>query len=149
MNIHKVKITGIGSLLDEMGSYMADAVFMDTVDWPVGSSVRVIASENSNSPVIRLSAVWWAEDGASNIWEVSSAGRIFARKIIIGRTLGTAAGTSVEVYEGVKNGDRYIVSPTSDIQEDMLIDEIVQKEGGENGSAESGEQDGMAGMGMY
>ncbi|MDO8442822.1 MAG: hypothetical protein Q7S81_00975 [bacterium] len=149
MNIHKVKITGIGGLLDEMGAYMADAIFIDGVDWPVGSSVRIIASENSNSPVIKLSAVWWSEDGAPQIWEVSEAGRIFARKITIGRTLGTAAGTSVEIYEGIKNGDRYIISPTKDIQENMLIDEIVSKEGGADGSAESGEQDSMAGMGMY
>lgn len=149
MNIHKVKITGIGGSLDEMGAYMADAVFMDGVDWPVGSSVRIISSENSNSPIIKLSAIWWGEDGAPYIWEISSAGRIFSRKITIGRTLGTAAGTSVEIYEGIKNGDRYIISPTKDIQENMLIDEIVSKEVSADGSAKSGESDSMAGMGMY
>ncbi len=144
----KIKITGIGASLDEMGSYMADAVFIDRVLWPAGSSVRVIVPENLNTQIIKLSSVWWSEDGISYVWGVSEAGRIFAKKITIGRTLGTAAGTSVEVYEGIKNGDRYIISPAPDIRENMLLDEIVKEENEAGGSAKSGKGDSMGGMEM-
>ncbi len=138
-DIRRVKITGIGISLDEMGSYMADATLIDRADWPVGASVRVIAPQNSSAPVIKLSSVWWNEEGAPNVWGVSEAGRIFSKKIIIGRTLGTL----IEVYEGIKNGDRYIMNPALDIREDMLLDDIVPKD--DNAPAKSG---GMGGMEM-
>ncbi len=138
-DIRRVKITGIGISLDEMGSYMADATLIDRADWPIGASVRVIAPQNSSAPVIKLSSVWWNEEGAPNVWGVSEAGRIFSKKIIIGRTLGTL----IEVYEGIKNGDRYIMNPAPDIREDMLLDDIVPKDN--NAPAKSG---GMGGMEM-
>ncbi len=138
-DIRRVKITGIGISLDEMGSYMADATLIDRADWPIGASVRVIAPQNSSAPVIKLSSVWWNEEGAPNVWGVSEAGRIFSKKIIIGRTLGTL----IEVYEGIKNGDRYIMNPALDIREDMLLDDIVPKD--DNAPAKSG---GMGGMEM-
>ncbi len=43
---HKAKMLGVGISLDETGSYMADALILDYVDWPVEASVRVIASNN-------------------------------------------------------------------------------------------------------
>lgn len=146
MNIYKIKITGIGSLIDGTGSYMADAVFTENVEWPVGSSVRIIAPENSNSPIIRFSAIWWSVEGTPHIWGVSDAGRIFARKITIGRTFGAAVGTSVEVYEGIKNTERYLISATPEIKENMLLDEIVKVESSTDESAGSG--DSMGGMEM-
>ena len=54
------------------------------------------------------------------VWAVSEADRIYAKEITIGRTLGS----SIEVYEGLKKGDRYIANPTSDIKENMFIDAI-------------------------
>jgi multidrug efflux pump subunit AcrA (membrane-fusion protein) len=122
-DVRKAKIVGVGTSLDETGSYMADAVITDRVDWPAGASVRVIASENSIAPFIRFSSIWWDKDGAPQIWKVSDAERIFAQKITVGRILGSA----VEVYDGIKNGDRYVISPTANIREDMLLNDLVPK----------------------
>ncbi len=117
----EVKLVGIGSSLDETGSYMADAVFIGNLDWPVGSSIRVIASITSTSPVIKYSSIIWGDGGKPFVWIVSPAGRIYAQQVKIGRILGV----SVEIYEGLKNGDKYISSPTSDIRENMLLEEII------------------------
>ncbi len=144
----EVKIIGIGSSLDETGSYMADAVFTGNIDWPIESSIRVIASITSTSPVIKYSSIIWVDAGKPFVWAVSSVGRIYAQQIKIGRILGT----SVEIYEGLKNGDKYITSPTSDIRENMLLEEIIkasssQTDGG-NSSTGSGGHESMPGMEM-
>jgi multidrug efflux pump subunit AcrA (membrane-fusion protein) len=143
-DVRKVKVTGIGISLDETGSYMGDATFVDHADWPVGGSVRVIVPQNSNAPTVKLSSIWWSEDAKPHLWGVSEAGRIFARKITIGRTLGAV----VEAYDGIKNGDRYIVNPTPDIHEDALLDDIAPKNGSAGGPARSGGHDAMEGMEM-
>lgn len=123
MDVRKVKMTGIGASLDETGSFMADAVILERVDWPVSASVRVIAPQTSNAPVIRLSAVMWNEDSKPYVWSVSEAGRIFSKKISMGRSFGNF----IEIYEGLENGERYILSPLPDMKEDMLIGEIAPK----------------------
>ncbi len=142
----RAKIIGVGSSLDEMGSYMADAVFVDQIDWPIGASVRVIVPQNAIAPSVKLSSVQRNNDGSSYVWGVSDAGRIFAKQIKIGRTLGSL----IEVYEGLKRGDRYIVDPTSSIREDMLVDEIIKIEksldGDASGSTKSGGHDSMSEM---
>lgn len=145
-DIQKVKLYGIGTSLDVTGMYMADATFMNPVEWPVDASVRVIAPQRGSDPIISFSSVGWDEKGTPHVWGVSEAGRVFAKKITIGRTLGT----SVEVYEGLKNGDRYIVNPTTDIREDMLVDDVVKttalKDGATAMPAKSSEHAGHAGM---
>lgn len=145
-DIQKIKLSGIGTSLDVTGMYMADATFLKPVDWPVDASVRVIAPQSGSEPIIPFSSVWWGAEGAPYVWGVSEAGRVFAKKIIIGRTLGT----SVEVYEGLKNGDRYIVSPTTDIREDMLVDDVVKttvsKDGATAMPVKSNEHAGHEGM---
>ncbi len=134
----EVKIVGIGSSLDETGSYMADAVFVGNIDWTIGSSVRVLASSTSTSPVIKYSSIIWSDSGKPFVWAVSVAGRIYKKQINIGRILGT----QVEIYEGLKNGDKYISSPTSDIKENMLLEDIISvpllKNSGENRAKKSG-----------
>ncbi|MFA5841734.1 MAG: hypothetical protein WC835_02105 [Candidatus Paceibacterota bacterium] len=142
--VHKVKITGVGTSLDETGSYMADAVILDHVDWPAGASVRVIPSENSITPVIKLSSILWNEADGHYMFGVSEAGRIFKRKITIGRTLGS----SVEVYSGIKNGDRYLVSPEEDFKENMLLENVLPKDSEGSSSAGSSEKKPMGGMEM-
>jgi multidrug efflux pump subunit AcrA (membrane-fusion protein) len=144
MDMRKITITGVGISLDITGSYMADAVFIDPVDWPAESSVRVISPQNSNAPVIKLSSVWWDEAGTPHVWGVSGAGRIFARKIIIGRTLGTL----IEIYEGLTNGDRYIISPTKDIGENVLLEDITPKHNNTDQPGTSNGGDSMGGMEM-
>jgi multidrug efflux pump subunit AcrA (membrane-fusion protein) len=123
-DVQKIKIVGVGTSLDEVGSYMADATFVGRVDWAIGTSIRVIPGEVSNSILVKESAVWWDAEGKPNIWMVSPAGRIYSKKILIGRVLGS----SMEVYEGLKKGDKYISNPDSTIKEDMLITDVKNSE---------------------
>jgi hypothetical protein len=138
------KITGVGSVLDEDGSYMADATLTEKSDWSAGIAVRVIPSQNLETPMIQFSAVWWSKTGLPHVWGVSEAGRIFARKITIGRTVGS----SVEVYDGIKNGDSYIVTATPAIAEDMLISDVPHENVGAGSSDAPKEKKPMGGMEM-
>lgn len=141
---HKAKMLGVGISLDGSGSYMADAVLLDRVDWPVEASVRVIASGNSNTPTIPLSSVWWYGEGIPHVWGASEAGRIFPRKVTLGRTLGS----SVEIYDGLKNGERYVVRPTKEMQEDMLLQDVTRDAVDKTTDKKSGGDDDMGGMEM-
>ena len=123
-DIRQAKVLGVGTILDETGSYLADAILVDTVDWPVGSSVRVVPVKNGNTPSIKSSSVFWSEGGTPHVWAVTDADRIFAKKITIGRTLGD----SLEVTEGLKSGERYITDPTLDISENMFLDDLIKKD---------------------
>jgi len=145
-DVQKARLVGMGSSLDTDGSYMADAVFMESTKWPVGASVRVLASASSSTVFVKHSSVLWSEGGAPTVWAVSEADRIFGKKIVIGRMLGAL----IEVYEGLKNGDRYITNPTQNIREDMLLGDIVKtlapKGGGVVLPAEPGGHENMPGM---
>jgi multidrug efflux pump subunit AcrA (membrane-fusion protein) len=144
-DIKKARLIGVGSSLDD-GSYMADAIFIEPANWPVGSSVRVLASTSSAATLIKYSSILWSEKGAPTVWAITSADRIFAKEITIGRTLGA----SVEVYAGLKNGDRYIANPIAEIKENMFLGDLIKKitpnEGGASTPAKSGGHDSMPGM---
>ncbi len=145
-DIKKARLVGVGSSLDD-GSYMADAVFMEPTDWPVGASVRVLASASSVATFIKYSSILWNANGVPSVWAITDADRIFAKEITIGRTLGA----SVEVYAGLKNGDRYIVNPTAEIKEDMFLDDLIKKitpNEGASTPAKSGKDKSMGGMEM-
>lgn len=139
---HTAKVAGVGISLDSVGSYMADATLTDHVDWPVEAAVRVVASEDSSAPIIKFSAIWWSETGIPHVWGVSDIGRIYAKKVVLGRTFGS----SVEVYGGLKNGDKYVLSPTADMQEDTLLQNKEPGRVQEGNSTKS--SDGMGGMPM-
>jgi len=119
-DIKMVKIVGIGNSLDEMGMYMADALFVDTVTWPIGTSVRVHVPESLSSVLVKSSAVLWNEEGKPYVWAVSPANRVYKKIIVVGRIIGEDS----EIYEGLKNGDRYVLMPTPDIKEDTVVDDI-------------------------
>lgn len=139
-NIQKAKLVGVGSSLDEDGSYMADAIFTGATNWSIGASVRVLEPASSSAILIKYSSVVFDESGIPSVWAVSEADRIFRKKITIGRTLGD----SVEVYTGLQNNDRYIENPTPDIKEDMFLDEIIKTVVPDK----SGEDKGEEGMRM-
>lgn len=141
-NVHQAKIIGIGLSLDDTGSYMADAILTSETDWPTGASVRVIPPDDSSTSAVKLSSVWWGANGTSMLWKVSSAGRVYSEKVTLGRTLGTM----VEVLEGLKNGDRYIESPTEEIAEDMLVSDIQDPEQEKVEGSSSDKSDGMENM---
>ena len=111
----KIKLIGIGTALDENGSYIADADFMEPTDWPVRASVRVMPpTEESSSIFIPLSAVWWDEGNTANVWVITDE-TLHARKIITGR----AQADAIEVIEGLLNGEQYVSKPQPDIKEGM------------------------------
>lgn len=146
-DVKKARLVGVGSSLDD-GSYMADAVFTESTKWPVGASVRVLASTSSSAVIIKYASIVWNEMGVPTVWAVSEADRIFAKEITIGRTLGA----SVEVYTGLKNGDRYIIAPISEVKENMFLGDLVKiiapKETSASAPAKSGKDKTMGGMEM-
>jgi len=144
-DVEKAKLVGVGSSLDD-GSYMADAVFTTETKWSVGTSVRVLTPANSGVITIKYSSIFWKNEGIPNVWQISEAGRIFAKELTVGRTLGSL----MEVYSGLKNGDRYISDPTLDIKEGMSIDDFVKTSdsSGDDNPAKSGKDKPMGGMEM-
>ena len=57
----------------------------------------------------------------------------------------------MEVYAGLKNGDRYIQNPTPEIKENMFLDDLIKtapKEGAGSTPAKSGKDKDMGGMEM-
>ena len=146
-DVKKARLVGIGRSLDN-GSYMADVVFTEETKWSIGASVRVLAPVDSSEVIIRYSSIFWKDDGVPAVWQISVAGRIFEKKLTVGRTLGS----SIEVYTGLKNGDRYITDPMLDIKEGMSIDDFVKTintgDGDGSSPAESGEDESMGGMEM-
>lgn len=141
--MQRAKMVGIGNSLDETGSIMADALLLDSVDWPVGISLRVLPLSESITLEIPFSSVWWDAKNTPNIWRVSSAGRIYASQVSLGRTLGE----KVEIYSGLHVGDKYIVKPTSDIVEDMLVADIPSNANEHNETGRSSAGDPHAGHG--
>ena len=142
-SMQRAKLIGIGNSLDETGSIMADALLLDSVDWPVGTSLRVLPLSESTTLEIPLSSVWWDAKNTSNVWLVSSAGRIYVSQVSLGRTLGE----KVEIYDGLQVGDKYIVKPTSDIVEDMLVADIPSNANEHNETEGSSASDPHAGHG--
>ncbi|MCX6738497.1 MAG: HlyD family efflux transporter periplasmic adaptor subunit [Candidatus Parcubacteria bacterium] len=134
-DLKNAKIVGIGNSLDEMGTYMADAIFTETIVWPIGSFVRVHVPENSFSVLIKSSAVLWGEEGKPYVWAVSPVNRVYKKEIVIGRSIGE----NTELYDGLENGDRYLSAPPADVKEDTVIDGI-------NSDIGKGSDDGMGGM---
>jgi multidrug efflux pump subunit AcrA (membrane-fusion protein) len=145
-DIQTAKLIGVGSSVDGMGTYMADAIFSEANEWTVGGSVRVLLGGDSKTVAIPLSSLMWDENGTPYVWGVSSADRLYAKKLKLGRTLGT----SVEVYEGLVGGDRYVVSPTSLMHEDALLSELAPKQDTHTSdSSESMDGMNMEGMDMH
>ncbi len=147
-DIQKAKLVGVGSSLDTDGSYMADAVFTEATKWPTGASVRILMPVSSSTILVKHSSIFWNAKGIPMVWAVSEGDRIFAKEITIGRTVGD----SMEVYTGLKNGDRYLASIVPEIKEDMLLGDLIKiitpKGSDSSNPAKSGGHDSMGGMDM-
>lgn len=140
---HNARLVGVGTSLDETGSYMADAVFDEKTSWSIGASVRAIIPTSTSTIMIKHSSIAWDDSGKPHVWGVTSAGRIFKQTITVGRMIGENA----EVYQGISYGDQYVLLPTSDIHEDMLVDDAKVKKSGSATSASSYDEM-MRAMGM-
>lgn len=113
----RVKLIGVGTALDMNGSYLADAKFIDAVDWPVNISVRVLPNVNATSSLfVNLSALEWGNSGAS-LWLIKADDTIKKQPVKTGRTLGER----VEVYEGLMPGDRYVAKLVPELKEGIKV----------------------------
>lgn len=138
----RAKLIGVGNSLDDTGSVMADALLLEPVDWPVGVSLRVMMPSLSDTPEVSLSSLWWDSKGDPNVWAVSEALRVYAKKVTLGRTLGE----KIEIYSGLSRGDHYIAKIVPGITEDMLLGDV--KVGGAGQKSESSYEEAMRAMGM-
>lgn len=134
-------LIGVGSALDEGGAIMADAALSNSSDWTVGAAVRVLAPSKNDAITIKLSSLWWDAEGQPNVWAVSDAGRVYAKKIVLGKTIGEL----VEVTDGLLRGERYVEKPIPTISEDMLVDDISSSQ--KNGAGGSSYEEAMRAMG--
>lgn len=117
----KIKLVGIGVSLDSNGSFLADADFVELVDWPVHASVRVLAPMAQNDRVlVSLSAVWWDDDGNPTVWLVTEENRIRPQEVKTGRTLGDR----IEILEGLTQGSRIVSKATSDLKVGTQLNQL-------------------------
>ncbi len=117
----KIKIAGVGVSLDGNGSYLADADFIGSTDWPVHASVRVLPSAvQGGQSLISLSAVWWNDDGHSTVWLVTEENRIRPQTVKTGRTLGD----KIEILEGLTQGSRIVSKAMSDLKAGTQLDQL-------------------------
>ena len=105
-DIKQITITGVGASLSSNGSRLADAAFVEPVDWPARSSVRVIGGTGQGEapPLVSLTAIWFDDQGRSNVWRVGGDDRIEARPVKTGRSLGN----KIELLEGVGKGSQIV-----------------------------------------
>lgn len=105
-DVKAVKVSGVGEALDRNGSRLADATFVDPVDWPVHASVRVTAGGDSSAapPLVSLTAIWFDDQGKSNVWVVGDDDRIQPQPVKTGRSLGD----KIELIEGPPPGTRIV-----------------------------------------
>lgn len=121
----QIKLAGIGISLDGNGSFLADADFVEPVDWPIHASVRVLAANSQNGQsLVSLSAVWWDEAGKSNVWLVTEEGNIRPQEVKTGRTLGD----KVEILEGLSQGARIVSKATADLKTGMKLNQISSEQ---------------------
>lgn len=105
-DIKQITITGVGASLSSNGSRLADAAFVEPVDWPARSSVRVIGGTGQGDapPLVSLTAIWFDDQGRSNVWRVGGDNRIEARPVKTGRSLGN----KIELLGGVGEGSQIV-----------------------------------------
>lgn len=121
----QIKLAGIGISLDGNGSFLADADFVEPVDWPIHASVRVLATNSqSGQSLVSLSAVWWDEAGKSNVWLVTEEGNIRPQEVKTGRTLGD----KIEILEGLNQGARIVSKATADLKTGMKLNQISSEQ---------------------
>ncbi len=117
----KGKIVGVGLALDSNGAYMADADFLEKIDWPVHASVRVISEMTTKSILVPFTAIWWNEKGEANVWLVMENNIIRPRIVRVGR----AVGDRVEIEDGLEAGERYVVKTVPTLKTGQSITELT------------------------
>lgn len=119
--VKKVKLIGAGTALGVNGAFVADAEFVDPINWPVRISVRVMPPRGFiTSTLIPFAAVWWDNQAQANVWLVTEEDKIRPQQITIGRTLGD----KIEVSEGLQSGNRYVSQASPGLTQGMTLKDI-------------------------
>ncbi|MDP2630188.1 MAG: hypothetical protein Q8P56_02150 [Candidatus Uhrbacteria bacterium] len=105
----KALIIGIGNTLDDNGSFVGEAEFIDEVVWPVRALVRVIPA-SAGAILVPFNAVRWDEEEKASLRIVNEKGEIEKRDVVVGR----AIGDKVEILENLSSGEFYIPILASD-----------------------------------
>lgn len=132
-------ITGVGTAIDQTGSYTAEAVFSDVTDLPVHSKVRVVATNQKTQGIfIPVSALWFDEAGKSNIWQVNEQG--IANPLVV--ETGRAIGDKVEIINGLTRTQKYVSQVNPEIKSGVKVSQTKQAGTGEEVNEESGDGHG-------
>lgn len=117
----EARVTGVGTVLDANGAYVAEAVFNSYPNWPINASVRVFPTGESYAEMfIPLTAIYWDELGTSRIWIVSTSDRLNSRPVHTGRVVGT----KIAIREGLALGEKYAASADPEFREGVLVEEV-------------------------
>ncbi len=120
----KANVIGVGSALDEKGFYAADAEFVEATDWPVHASIRVTPLVQGSVPIlVPFSALWWDDQGLSNVWLVMENGKIRPQPV----TVGKAIGDRVEIGEGLETGSRFVARAHDGLKTGQSITDLSQQ----------------------
>lgn len=105
----KATIIGIGNTLDDKGSFVGEAEFIDEVSWPIRSLVRVIPA-SAGAILVPFGAVRWDEEEKASLRIVNDKREIEKRDVVVGR----AIGDKVEILQNLSAGEYYIPIQASD-----------------------------------
>lgn len=114
----KAKVTGAGLALDTVGSYTVDAEFIEPNTWPVHASIRVTTNHKDEHVFVSMTAVWFDDAGAANVWLVMENNKIRPQGVKIARTFGD----KVEVEDGLNVGDRYVAKAQAGMKTGQSIE---------------------------
>ncbi len=120
---YAAKITGVGTAIDQTGSYTAEAVFNDVVNLSVHSKVRVVATNQKTQGIfIPVSALWFDETGKSNVWKVNEKNIVSPLVVETGR----AIGDKVEIINGLTRTQKYISQVNPEIKSGVKVSQTKQ-----------------------
>ena len=112
----KLTLIGVGASLQN-GSLLADADFVEPVDWPIHGSVRVLTPTRSAPLLVSLGAVSFDDQGRSRVWVVGADDTLEARPAKVGRSVGDR----IEILDGVSAGTRIVSTATEELRPGLKL----------------------------
>ncbi|MDO8490158.1 MAG: biotin/lipoyl-binding protein [bacterium] len=122
----KAIVSGVGGAVGSQGTFIADAEFVEPIDWPIHALVRVMPSQPIDTVFVPFTALVQGEDEEMMIVTVDKDGKAEMRSVKAGK----AVGDTVEIIEGLQSGEKYISRKlSSDILDTILTGGIKAVEG--------------------
>lgn len=138
---YNAKITGVGTAIDQTGSYTAEAAFNDILNLSVHTKVRVVATNQKTQGIfIPVSALWFDDAGKSNVWQVNAQNVVSPLVVETGR----AIGDKVEIINGLSRTQKYVSQVNADIKTGVKVSQTKQAGSGEEVKEVSGDGHGHA-----